>query len=162
MSADPLKMVRVQLRAGSWRGDPRQLKEKIRSATARAFQKSRLEMVNWITKYVPEDTGTLMASGIGTLFETAHQLYFPFELWLGFPAETTYTYKTGERKGQTKRIEYAEFVDQMRERGAKPRKGTAIAPFIDPAREALRQKVLRHLKKELGEDFPLVNIEIYD
>lgn len=139
----------VKIKAGEWRGDPRQAKEKIREATARAFQKTRLEMLAWMQKNVPQDTQTLLLSGIQALSQGAHRLYFPFEMRFGFPARTI-----GKKGSYT----YAGFVDRMRQRGAEPRKKGTIAPFIEPGKQALVEKLEMHLKAELGEEFRHVDI----
>jgi len=158
----PQMVGRVTLKVGRWKGDPRKFKEKIRVATARAFQKTRLETMMWMQQKVPFDTGTLLTSGIQTLMKGSERLYFPFEMWFGFPAETEWTYKTGERKGETTRFKYAKFVDEMTDRGASPRKPGAIAPFMDPGKYFLIKKLKASLKAELGDEFPMVDIEIYE
>lgn len=114
----------------------------------------------WIAQNVPQKTTRLMSSGMTTLMKGVSNLYFPFELWWGFPAEVTYTYKLGPRRGQTTTFKYANFVDQMRLRGASPRKGGTIAPFIDPGKQLLLQKLHRNLKRELGDLMSHVKVDV--
>ena len=140
---------RIKLKVGKWTGASQQVLDKANNSIVRAFNKTRKEMETWINREVPIDLGTLRLSGIEVINRGASKRFLPAEIWYGFPAETRYVYKTGERKGRVSIFKYANYVNAK----SGPGKKGGRMPFINRGLQALKLKLKSNLRREFGNEF---------